>query len=134
MTQDEFDTGLYHEGRPVSDEDTKTALLVANHGDTLRISEYGEMTVVKRTDTYFGPKITLDAGEASYRLVPAGFARDPELWRAAVDEQGFTEGWRFADHVSAEIVDVEPAVQCECGEVLESVREKRMATVGVCPH
>jgi len=71
--QDQID----HSGGPVSDYDTKTALIVASHKDVLSIDDYGEMTVTKRTDTYYGPNIKLTNGEGAYRLTPAGFACDP---------------------------------------------------------
>lgn len=126
-----------HDGSPVSDPDTKTALLCAGHNDTLRVDGHGEMTVVDRTDPYFGPKITLhnEADGLNYRVVPAGFDNDPELWRAVTGDDGeFIKAWAFVEHVALEVTDVGQADVCECGEVPQSLREKRSAVVGVCPH
>jgi len=127
--------GPQHSGRPVSDYDTKTALMVASHEDVLAVDGYGEMSVTKRTDTYYGPNIKLTDGDDNYLLVPAGFADDPELWRAVTDEDGFVEGYDQIDNVGVEVAEVANPPQCECGELLESQREKREAFIaGVCPH
>lgn len=122
-----------HRGEPVSDLDTKNALLMAQHDATLALEGYGEMEVAKRADTYYGPKLTLWDGERNYRLVPAGFANDPELWKALTDEEGFIKGWEFVDNVSVELSEIGARVQCECGELLETRQEKRMA-IGGCYH
>lgn len=127
----------YHDGRPVSNSDTKTVLLVAGHKDTIRVDGYGEMVVAERTDCYFGADLILrsEGEDEGYRLVPHGFANDPVLWRADTDDEGRTHGWERVGEVSAEMVEVAPATQCECGEILKSKRQKRMALVaGVCPH
>jgi hypothetical protein len=124
----------YHDGSPVSDPDTKEVLSLANHGATVWVEGHGEMTVAERTDPYFGPKLKLTDGEDSYLAVGAGFANDPMLWRGVVDKHGYIAGWRRVGHVSAELVEVGDSEQCECGELLESRREKRHALVGVCPH
>ncbi|WP_135306338.1 hypothetical protein [Haloarcula amylovorans] len=132
----EQDGAAYHEGEPVSDYETKTALLVAGLKDTVAVEGHGEMTVVKRNDCYLGPKLTLvDDNEQNWRVVPAGFAADPELWKAVSDDDGFIEGWERVGNVSLEVVDVGKATQCKCGEILQNRREKSMALVaGVCPH
>ena len=123
-----------HRGEPVSDYATKKALLVAQREDVVEISGHGDMTVVERTDTYYGPQLTLTDGNRNYRLHGSGFAEDPQLWRAMV-EDGFVTGWEPVDHVSAEIAEVGGAPQCECGELLETLDERRMAYIGgICPH
>lgn len=117
-----------------TDVETMQVLRLADHGDTVRIDGYGEMWVNKRDEPYYGPQLWLHADDEQYRLVPAGFARDPELWRAIGGREGL-DGWELVDNVSAEIVEVGETVWCgECGELLTSLREKRMADDGVCPH
>lgn len=123
-----------HQGSPVSALKTKRALLVANHKDTLVIEGHGEMKVAKRTDPYYGPCITLWDGESNYRLHGCGFAYDPLLWEAISDEEGFIQEWERVGHVSVELTEVGKAEQCECGELLKTRKDKRMALVGVCPH
>lgn len=123
-----------HRGEPVSDYATKKTLLVAQRDDVVEVSGHGEMTVVERSETYYGPQLTLNHEETSYRLHGSGFAADPKLWRAVV-EDGFVTGWEPRGHVGAEIVEVGKAPQCECGELLKTLEQRRMAYIGgVCPH
>jgi len=132
---DKVESGVQHSGEPVSDYDTKTALMVASHEDVLEVDGHGEMTVTKRTDTYYGPNIKMTDGKDGYLLVPSGFANDPELWRAVTDGDGFVQGYDHIDNVAVEIAEVGDAPQCECGELLKTQREKREAFIGgVCPH
>jgi hypothetical protein len=124
--------GYVHEGEPVSDYDTKKALMVVQHGDKIHVEGHGEMTVHESTETYYGPSLKLYDDETSYKIVPGGFARDPELWRAVGDE--YIEGWECIDEVSIEISAVEAVEVCECGETLSTLQERRAAAVGVCWH
>ncbi|WP_435125430.1 hypothetical protein [Halobaculum sp. D14] len=120
----------------MSDEATKQVLLLAQHTDVVEVDGHGRMTVARRTESYFGPKLTLthDDTDETFRLIPAGFDSDPELWRAVVDDAGFIVEWELVDHVSAEIVEVGPGMQCGCGEICASLRERRAAVVGRCIH
>jgi hypothetical protein len=110
-------------------------MLVAGIDDVIEVDGHGEMTVVDRQEPYYGPVLKLagDDGE-SYKLLCPGFASELELWRA-VSTDGFIDGWNRVGNVSAEISQVGNAFQCECGEVVKTLREKRAIVVGgVCIH
>jgi hypothetical protein len=136
MTGEQPSDDIDHTGEPVSDYASKTVMLVASHDDVISVEGYGEMTVAKRTDTYFGPELTLVANDGTnYRLVAPGFALDLELWRAVTDDEDFVEGWNRVGEIAAKLAEVGDAPQCECGELLSTRREKRQAFIaGVCPH
>lgn len=126
-----------HRGEPATDRDSKLVMLTAASDDTVEVAGHGEFTVVTRKEPYYGPDVRLwdEDEEHQYRLVAPGFAADLELWRAVVEENNLIDGWDLVTETTAEIVDVAPATQCECGEVLTTLREKRSAMVaGVCPH
>lgn len=130
-----YDSPVTHQGEPPVDHDTKTVMLVAHSKDVVEVEGHGEMTVVDRKDTYFGPDIWLDDGERNYRLSAPGFARGVELWRSITTGRGYIKGWERVEEVSAEIVEVGKPPQCECGELLESRMERSSFLVaGVCPH
>lgn len=125
----------FHEGEPVLDRDSKTLMLVSHHGDTIRLDGFGEFTVTRRTDAYFGPKLRLSDDEGdSYRLVAPGFAQKLELWKDVEDEDGFIAGKKRIGETTGEVVDVAKGAVCDCGELLTSLDDRRAAVVGVCPH
>lgn len=130
-------TDRYHEGNgPYSDHETRKALLVLGPNDIVEIDGYGEMEVIDREEPYFGVELTVGNDDVSYRIVPAGFANDPELWRVDTDEDGFIIGFEFVDNVTLEVSEVGKSLRCPiCNEVLQNEMERRLALIGqYCPH
>ncbi|WP_135807421.1 hypothetical protein [Halorussus marinus] len=111
-------------------------MLRAERGDALDVDGVGVLEIVKRTNTYYGPKLTLfDEGDdnRNYRLVAPGFASELELWRSIRNEDGFIEAWERLGEVSAELVDTKQYDICpECGEPLKTIEHEREALAGVC--
>lgn len=131
------DSKEYHPADgPYSDHDTRTALLTLGPNDIVRVEGHGEMEVYDRREPYFGLELRLGNDENNYRIVPAGFARDPELWRVDTNDRDYVVGFEFVDNVELEVESVGKSLRCpECGEVLQNRRERSMALVGgYCPH
>lgn len=134
---DRSTSGNYHEANgPNSGPATRKALLILGPNDIVNVEGHGEMEVYERDEPYFGPELALGNEKNNYRIVGAGFAKDPELWRVDTDEDGFIQGFQFVDNVELEVVKVGKSLRCPiCNEVLQNKRERRMALIAnYCPH
>lgn len=130
-------TDRYHKANgPYSNHQTRKSLLVLGPDDTVQVDGHGEMKAIDREEPYFGVELSLTTDNESYRIVPAGFANDPELWRVDTDEDGFIKGFEFVDNVGLEVISVGKSLRCPiCNEVLQNELERRMALIGqYCPH
>lgn len=128
--------GTVQSTEPKTDSVSKRVMLRAERGDTVDIEDAGEMEVVQRLETYYGPKLRLcdeDDDDRQYLLIAPGFASNLELWRLIVNEDGFSDGWECLGEVSAEIVDSKQYDICpRCGEPLKTLDHERRSAVGAC--
>lgn len=121
---------------PVADYESKKVMLRAERGDHVEIDGYGEMKVVRRTNTYFGPRLVLSESddEPCYVLVAPGFAHQLELWQYVTDDEGWRNGLRRLEEVPAEIVETKQYDICACGEPLKGVEHQKQALMRVGEH
>lgn len=124
-------------GPPVTDTESKRLMLRAERGDTIRIGEYGEFEVKKRTNPYFGPKLILEPEHSDYpisMLTAPGPASDLQLWFSESDEEGFRTGWTQIAEVSAELVDQKQYDICACGEPIKNAEHQKRAFLKIGEH
>lgn len=123
-------------GVPVTDYDSKTVMLRAERGDKIAVEDYGMMTVAKRTQPYFGPRLILydEESDQNWQLTSPGPASQLQIWESVTDEDGFREGWRKAAEVTAELVETKQYDICACGEPVKTQEHARMAYLGIGEH
>lgn len=127
---------------------SKNVLLEATPDDVVRIVDVHEgmwrvpekMRVVRRTNTYHGPSITLMPPEdwvgerTNYELTCPDKFSDLVLWKAVTDHEGFIQKWTKVARVTAEIFNVAGYDFCEeCGDPIKDPMHRSMAMMGMCP-
>lgn len=119
---------------PQTTPENRQTVLRAERRDTVVINGWFETTVVKRTETYYGPELRLAAERRNYLLYAPGFDRQLLLWEAETNERGYIEGWRKIGGVDARIDTVEQYDICpQCGSPIRSAEHERLAAIGRCP-
>lgn len=133
------------EEEPVTDYESKTVMLRAERYDDVEIQEIiaqidptstvpESLTVTKRTNTYYGPKLELDDRGNSYLLTAPGPDAYLLLWGADTEQDGFRNGWRKIAEVQAGFTDQQPQYDlCPyCCEPLKTLEHERESAVGQC--
>lgn len=123
---------------PETDYECKTVALRAEKGDTIKIDGFGEWTVARRHQTYFGPKLILSPAEMdaklNVQLTAPGPASQLQLWWPNRDSYKWRSGWVEGPEVTAELVDTKQYDICACGEPLKSAEHQRQALMGIGEH
>lgn len=94
------------------------------------------LTVVRRTDPYFGPKLLLDGASENYLLTAPGPDTQLLLWCGEFADDGLRRGWQKLAEVTARFDDEQPQYDlCPmCGEPLKTLEHEREAAFGMCPN
>lgn len=135
---------------PITDHQSKKVMIAAERRDHIiitdviqRLADDGvgipdEVSVVRRTDPYFGPKLlvhaTIDGEDANYLLTAPGPDCQLLLWAAEMTDKGARKGWHKAAEVTAALAPDQPPYEtCEqCGELIRTMWHERMSILGMC--
>jgi len=123
---------------PITESHSKRVMLRAERHDTIAIEGWGRWTIVRRTDTYYGPCLLIAPADAecnfNLRLTAPGPGAKLQLWFPARDRPGYHKGWHRGPEVEATIIDTEPYEICEgCGEPVKTVEHERVRLFTQCP-
>lgn len=144
-----FDTGSELDStKCVASPSSKTALLEGCAKDTIRITEVvsgmraipERFKIVRRTNTYFGPQLWLQAPDdydgpnaQAFRLTCPGPDSHPVLWKGVTSDNGGIHSWSKVAKVQVEIFNVAGYDMCEsCGEPIKSPMHRSAAMMGAC--
>lgn len=132
----------------VTDADSKTVMLAAERGDSIRITEIVSrrincdlpdvVEVLRRSEPYYGPKIfalgSVNDEERNFILTAPGPGSQLMLWMDDIATNGKRRGWVEAAEVTASLaVEQPPYERCsECGEIIRSIEHERAALSGQC--
>jgi hypothetical protein len=132
-------------GDPETTFDSKKVALRAERHDELRITEVidryqpdgnipDSFLVAERTQTYYGPKLVLEAGSENYLVTVPGPESQLLLWRSEPGANGFQKGWSKLAEVGMEFGEELPQYDlCPyCGDPLKTLEHERMAGFGGC--
>jgi hypothetical protein len=127
---------------PVTEYDSKMAMLRAERSDEIVVEAVGDadvpdepLTVARRTDPYFGPKLLLDdaQNEQNWMLTAPGPESQLHLWPPDHAEDGLRRGFCDPIEVTAELTDTKQYSICErCGEPIKTMEHEREAAFGLC--
>jgi hypothetical protein len=89
---------------PVTNYDSKSVILRAERHDRIRVKNTvtnispgqsipDDLTVVKRTSTYFGPKLVMESAGSNYLLTAPGPDSQLVLWHMSEGPDGFRNEW-----------------------------------------
>lgn len=134
---------------PVTDYDSKTVMMVAERHDNIEISGIvtrfdqrasipREVTVIQRTDTYYGPELlvhaVIDGDEHNFRLNAPGPDSHLCLWAGEMTEENRLREWFAAAEVKASMSAEQPPYEnCEqCGEEIRTIEHERESLLGRC--
>jgi ribosomal protein S27AE len=132
---------------PVTEYDSKMVMLRAERHDNISISNVvnrirqaedipSNLTVVRRTTPYFGPKLVLaSSSDRNYMITAPGPDSHLLLWSPIESANGDREGWTKLAEVEAKFIDDQPKYDLcpECGEPMQTLEHERKAAVGRCP-
>lgn len=135
------------DSEPVTEYDSKMVMLRAERNDRIDIQKTvnqiepteaipTSLTVARRTNTYYGPKIELRDANTEYLLTAPGPDAHLLLWKENRHTDGFRVGWRKIAEVKASFDDQQPQYDlCPyCGEPLKTLEHERESAVGKCPR
>lgn len=132
----------------VADHRSKKALLRAEPEATLQVTAVHagmqripeKLVVVRRSNTYYGPKIHLraaiedDSDADGFLLTCPGPDSHPILWRSVTDSEGFVHTRSKVAKVSVEVFNVAGYDVCEqCEEPITDPLHRALAAAGQCP-
>jgi len=137
--------------RPTTNHESKMVVLSAERGDQVTIGQIVEkfhdsvtlpdsVTVVKRSSTYYGPKLQVHAeieGDNYNFLINApGPASELMLWCAETDEDNTRSNWYRLAEVYARLAEDQPAFEIcpQCKSPIRSVEHERQASLGNCDN
>lgn len=107
--------------------------IVQTIGQPTKIPE--SLSVVQRTDTYYGPVLLLTAGNHEFRITAPGPDYHLLLWASELDETGSQERWRKVAEVRAELSDCSPYERCSvCDRPIRTAEHKRLSTINECEN
>lgn len=131
---------------PATENASRSVMIKASRGDQLSIEkvvdhlkpECGipkELQVVRRSETYYGPKLEIEAESGTYLITAPGPNTQLLLWRGQTNENGYLVRWERLAEVQAEFSENVPQydVCTDCGEPIKSAEHEKMAAFGPCP-
>lgn len=135
------------EDEPVTEYDSKIVMLRSERHDKIDIEtivtriQPGYPTpecveVIRRTSTYFGPKLLVEEAGQRYLLTAPGPDTQLLLWAADTGPNGFRRKWEKVAEVTARFAEERPQYDlCPiCSEPLQTLEHEREAAFGVCPN
>lgn len=132
---------------PVTEYPSKMVMLRGERHDNVTISEVvdrinhhhhqlpQELTVIQRTDTYYGPELKLNStSNSNYLLTAPGPDSHLLLWEANTGNQGKVQKWTKVAEVKADFANEQPQYDiCPyCGDPLKTLEHERQSAVGQC--
>lgn len=134
---------------PATDHHSKKVMIAAERKDHIQITDTtqrfddtvaipDEVSVLKRTDPYYGPKLlvhaTIDGEDVNYLLTAPGPDSQLYLWAGEMNDAGMREGWYKAAEVTAALAPDQPPYETcrQCGELIKSIWHERMSVLGMC--
>lgn len=136
---------------PITDSKSKKVMLTAERRDNITITDVvtrfddsievpDEVSVIKRTHTYYGPELLVhaeqDGEDANFLLSAPGPDAHLYLWAGKLTEENRRESWYVAAEVKATLSDDQPGYKfCpDCGQPFKSIEHERLTAIGECPH
>lgn len=121
---------------PITSNESVKVMLRAERGDTIRISGFGNWTVVQRTRPYYGPKLTISAEDIDHDfnalLTAPGPASELQLWWPQREKNGLRFGWARGREVTVELLDVKQYDICPaCGQPIKTLEHERRSAFGI---
>lgn len=133
----------------MADSSSKTVMLASERNDRIQVTEEvqrfneeitipEEVSVIRRTDTYFGPKLLVHAeigGEDyNYLLTAPGPDSHLHLWGADLTDEGMRKGWNVGAEVKAILSTEQPPYEkcAQCSELIRTIHHERKAVLGMC--
>jgi hypothetical protein len=135
---------------PVTDHDSKTVMLRAERDDNVRVVDIvdrfserepvpRELTVIQRSNLYYGPKLLLHSSregrDYNYQLTAPGPDTYLYLWAAETDTDGFRKAWYKLAEVRAVFGADQPQYDIcpDCGGPIKTLEHERYSAFGECP-
>lgn len=132
--------------KPVADFDSKTVMLRAERRDPIEITEIVDaavpeeaipksFTVARRSHTYYGPKLVLDADGRTFLLTAPGPDVHLLLWELQSMGSNGQQRWTQLAEVRADFGGDPPAynICTDCGEPIQTAEHERLSLLGRCP-
>lgn len=135
---------------PVTNPDSQTVMLAAERSDNIEITDIveeivpnpkvpDEVSVIKRTETYYGPELLVhsayDSEDRNYLLTAPGPTTHLCLWAGELNEDtGKRQGWYPAAEIKATLDTEQPPYETcdQCGELIRTIYHEREAVLGQC--
>lgn len=135
---------------PITDYKSKTVMMAAERNDIIcivdavnlfheRVQLPDEVSVLKRTDTYYGPELmvhsAIDGKDENFLINAPGPGSYLHLWEMKTNKQeDCRTGWRLAAEIKAALAAEQPPYQtCEsCGEIIRTIEHERKSVLGTC--
>lgn len=130
---------------PTTENISKSLMIKATRGDEISITDVVEhiepqfeipeqLEMVRRTDTYYGPKLEAKSDDASYLITAPGPNVQLLLWKAVTDDEGYLIKWDQIGEIKADFTDEIPQYDiCQkCGEPIKNVEHERLAAFDSC--
>jgi hypothetical protein len=135
--------------QPTTTSGSKLVMLAAERRDRIEVNSTIEkffegdeipdrLTVLKRSSTYYGPKILAHAQisdkEHNFLITAPGPASELILWVADTDEDNYRKSWYRLAEVEVNLAEDQPSfdVCSQCNSPIRSVEHERMASLGMC--
>lgn len=132
--------------QPITESESKSVMIKASYDDQICVEKVSshlkpgfqvpqELSVKRRTETYYGPKLETKADGHSYLITAPGPNTQLLLWRALENEDGFLIRWEQLAEIQARFSESMPQYDIcpDCGEPIKSVEHERMAAFESCP-
>lgn len=129
---------------PSTDPDSRRTILRSERKDTIEISSViqrftqadipDRVTVVERTETYYGPELLLEFEGQNFLLTAPGPDTQLLLWSEITNERGFRQAWERLAEIQTTIDETPQYDLCnQCGSPIRSKEHERLSAIGHCP-
>lgn len=135
---------------PLTSYASQSVMLAAERNDNIDIQEVvekfdsdcfipDEVTVIKRTQTYYGPELLVHSNvneeDRNYLLTAPGPGSHLYLWAGELNEDTEKrEGWYLAGEVEATLETEQPPYETcdQCGELIRTIHHERESVLSQC--
>jgi len=131
---------------PATENASRSVMLKASRDDQISVEKVAshlkpefeipqELCVVRRSETYYGPKLETEAGDECYLITAPGPNTQLLLWKGQTNNNGYLVRWERLAEIQAKFSGNIPQydVCIDCGEPIKSAEHERMAAFGPCP-
>lgn len=129
---------------PTTNHASRKTMLRAERQDSIEITDVeqrfssfefpSKLTVVQRTETYFGPELLLVANDRNFLLTAPGPDTHLLLWSEHVNEREYRTDWARTAEVRVSIEETPQYEICDqCGYPIRSEEHERLSLLGKCP-